>query len=139
MESGVCNAMREAPAHCGSAGRCCCSVCVTQTHPPCWKPAGTWFSQGAWGGRGNSLLSWPLLLSRLILSSRLSRRLLLTCLSQTEVASVWVRRIREHPSVYASVCFIMSSSTNGKSPRSVGGRVGQFMFSLLQCVSLACW
>nr|XP_038956896.1 protein SAAL1 isoform X2 [Rattus norvegicus] len=38
--------------------------------------------------------------------------LLLTCLSQTEVASVWVRRIREHPSVYASVCFIMSSSTN---------------------------
>lgn len=39
-------------------------------------------------------------------------RLLLTCLSQTEVASVWVRRIREHPSVYANVCFIMSSSTN---------------------------
>ncbi|XP_042132770.1 protein SAAL1 [Peromyscus maniculatus bairdii] len=39
-------------------------------------------------------------------------RLLLTCLSQTEVASVWVERIREHPSIYASVCFIMSSSTN---------------------------
>ncbi|XP_057612614.1 protein SAAL1 isoform X4 [Chionomys nivalis] len=40
-------------------------------------------------------------------------RLLLTCLSQAEVASVWVERIREHPSIYASVCFIMSSSTNG--------------------------
>ncbi|XP_052617441.1 protein SAAL1 isoform X2 [Peromyscus californicus insignis] len=39
-------------------------------------------------------------------------RLLLTCLSQTEVASVWVERIREHPSIYTSVCFIMSSSTN---------------------------
>ncbi|XP_057617092.1 protein SAAL1 isoform X4 [Chionomys nivalis] len=40
-------------------------------------------------------------------------RLLLTCLSQAEVASVWVERIREHPSIYASICFIMSSSTNG--------------------------
>ncbi|CAH7458979.1 protein SAAL1 [Phodopus roborovskii] len=39
-------------------------------------------------------------------------RLLLTCLSQTKVASVWVERIREHPSIYSSVCFIMSSSTN---------------------------
>ncbi|XP_055469644.1 protein SAAL1 [Psammomys obesus] len=39
-------------------------------------------------------------------------RLLLTCLSQAEVASIWVRRVREHPSVYASICFIMSSSTN---------------------------
>ncbi|XP_035305243.1 protein SAAL1 isoform X2 [Cricetulus griseus] len=39
-------------------------------------------------------------------------RLLLTCLSQTEVASVWVERIRGHPSIYTSVCFIMSSSTN---------------------------
>ncbi|XP_041491012.1 protein SAAL1 isoform X2 [Microtus oregoni] len=39
-------------------------------------------------------------------------RLLLTCLSQAEVASVWVERIRQHPSIYASVCFIMSSSTN---------------------------
>ncbi|XP_007953800.1 protein SAAL1 [Orycteropus afer afer] len=39
-------------------------------------------------------------------------RLLLTCLSQTEVASVWVERIREHPAVYESICFIMSSSTN---------------------------
>ncbi|NWJ04768.1 SAAL1 protein, partial [Crypturellus undulatus] len=39
-------------------------------------------------------------------------RLLLTCLSQPEVASVWVERIRESPSVYDCVCFIMSSSTN---------------------------
>ncbi|MEJ1286309.1 serum amyloid A-like 1 [Cricetulus griseus] len=47
-----------------------------------------------------------------IMSSHLSCRLLLTCLSQTEVASVWVERIRGHPSIYTSVCFIMSSSTN---------------------------
>ncbi|XP_045873291.1 protein SAAL1 isoform X2 [Meles meles] len=39
-------------------------------------------------------------------------RLLLTCLSQTEVASVWVERIREYPAIYDSICFIMSSSTN---------------------------
>ncbi|XP_030774624.1 protein SAAL1 isoform X4 [Rhinopithecus roxellana] len=39
-------------------------------------------------------------------------RLLLTCLSQAEVASVWVERIREHPAIYDSICFIMSSSTN---------------------------
>nr|KAF6438953.1 serum amyloid A like 1 [Molossus molossus] len=39
-------------------------------------------------------------------------RLLLTCLSQTEVASVWVERIQEHPAIYDSICFIMSSSTN---------------------------
>nr|XP_019570529.1 PREDICTED: protein SAAL1 isoform X1 [Rhinolophus sinicus] len=39
-------------------------------------------------------------------------RLLLTCLSQTQVASVWVERIREHPAIYDSICFIMSSSTN---------------------------
>lgn len=28
------------------------------------------------------------------------------------MASVWVERIREHPAIYDSVCFIMSSSTN---------------------------
>ncbi|KAF6334199.1 serum amyloid A like 1 [Rhinolophus ferrumequinum] len=39
-------------------------------------------------------------------------RLLLTCLSQTQVASAWVERIREHPAIYDSICFIMSSSTN---------------------------
>uniref|UniRef100_A0A8C0HB12 Serum amyloid A like 1 n=1 Tax=Chelonoidis abingdonii TaxID=106734 RepID=A0A8C0HB12_CHEAB len=40
------------------------------------------------------------------------RVLLLTCLSQAEVANIWVERIRENPSVYDCVCFIMSSSTN---------------------------
>ncbi|NXI86561.1 SAAL1 protein, partial [Rhipidura dahli] len=39
-------------------------------------------------------------------------RLLLTCLSQPEVANVWVERIRENPSVFDCICFIMSSSTN---------------------------
>ncbi|ELW70753.1 Tryptophan 5-hydroxylase 1, partial [Tupaia chinensis] len=39
-------------------------------------------------------------------------RLLLTCLSHSEVASVWVERIREYPAIYDSICFIMSSSTN---------------------------
>ncbi|XP_025057912.1 protein SAAL1 isoform X2 [Alligator sinensis] len=39
-------------------------------------------------------------------------RLLLTCLSQPDVANIWVERIRENPSVYDCVCFIMSSSTN---------------------------
>ncbi|XP_060624017.2 protein SAAL1 [Anolis sagrei] len=39
-------------------------------------------------------------------------RLLLTCLSQSEVADIWVERIRECPSVYDCICFIMSSSTN---------------------------
>ncbi|XP_075402114.1 protein SAAL1 isoform X2 [Tenrec ecaudatus] len=39
-------------------------------------------------------------------------RLLLTCLSHTEVASVWIERIQEYPSIYDSICFIMSSSTN---------------------------
>lgn len=44
-------------------------------------------------------------------------RLLLTCLSQPEVANVWVERIRDSPSVYDCVCFIMSSSTNGELPK----------------------
>lgn len=37
---------------------------------------------------------------------------IVTCLSQTGVASVWVERIRENPAIYDSICFIMSSSTN---------------------------
>ncbi|NWH66886.1 SAAL1 protein, partial [Geococcyx californianus] len=41
-----------------------------------------------------------------------TNRFLLTCLSQPEVANVWVERIRENPSVYDCVCFIMTSSTN---------------------------
>ncbi|XP_006865863.1 PREDICTED: protein SAAL1 [Chrysochloris asiatica] len=39
-------------------------------------------------------------------------RLLLTCLSQTEVATVWIETIRDYPAIYDSICFIMSSSTN---------------------------
>ncbi|KAM8968817.1 protein SAAL1 isoform X1 [Sarcophilus harrisii] len=39
-------------------------------------------------------------------------RLLLTCLSQPQVANIWIERIRENPAVYESICFIMSSSTN---------------------------
>ncbi|XP_072475736.1 protein SAAL1 isoform X1 [Notamacropus eugenii] len=39
-------------------------------------------------------------------------RLLLTCLSQPQVANIWIARIRENPAVYESICFIMSSSTN---------------------------
>ncbi|ETE69607.1 Protein SAAL1, partial [Ophiophagus hannah] len=39
-------------------------------------------------------------------------RLLLTCLCQSEVANIWVERIRQNPSVYNCFCFIMSSSTN---------------------------
>ncbi|XP_029438392.1 protein SAAL1 isoform X2 [Rhinatrema bivittatum] len=39
-------------------------------------------------------------------------RLLLTCLSRLDVASTWVERIRKHPSVCDSMCFIMTSSTN---------------------------
>ncbi|XP_019804007.2 protein SAAL1 isoform X3 [Tursiops truncatus] len=46
------------------------------------------------------------------ISSDKNLGLLLTCLSQTEVAVVWVERIREHPAIYDSICFIMSSSTN---------------------------
>nr|XP_035963193.1 protein SAAL1 isoform X2 [Halichoerus grypus] len=46
------------------------------------------------------------------ISSDKNLGLLLTCLSQTEVASVWVERIREYPAIYDSICFIMSSSTN---------------------------
>ncbi|XP_005380456.1 PREDICTED: protein SAAL1 [Chinchilla lanigera] len=47
-------------------------------------------------------------------------RLLLTCLSQTEVASVWVERIREYPAIFDSICFIMSSSTNADLLVKVG-------------------
>ncbi|XP_034976493.2 protein SAAL1 [Zootoca vivipara] len=39
-------------------------------------------------------------------------RLLLTCLCHSEAANIWVERIRQSPSVYDCVCFIMSSSTN---------------------------
>ncbi|XP_043826847.1 protein SAAL1 isoform X2 [Dromiciops gliroides] len=39
-------------------------------------------------------------------------RLLLTCLSQPQVANIWIERIQENPAVYDRICFIMSSSTN---------------------------
>ncbi|MEE6499430.1 hypothetical protein FKM82_003447 [Ascaphus truei] len=39
-------------------------------------------------------------------------RLLLTCVSQVDVASTWIERVRKNPSVRDNVCFIMTSSTN---------------------------
>lgn len=39
-------------------------------------------------------------------------RLLLTCLSQPDVASLWLERIQQQPAMCGSLCFIMSSSTN---------------------------
>ncbi|KAM9302313.1 protein SAAL1 [Gastrophryne carolinensis] len=39
-------------------------------------------------------------------------RLLLTCVSQVDVMSTWLERIRNQPSVRHNLCFIMSSSTN---------------------------
>ncbi|KAL2093849.1 hypothetical protein ACEWY4_011161 [Coilia grayii] len=39
-------------------------------------------------------------------------RLLLTCMSQADVAPLWLERFRQQPSLCPSLCFIMSSSTN---------------------------
>ncbi|XP_051548422.1 protein saal1-like isoform X1 [Myxocyprinus asiaticus] len=39
-------------------------------------------------------------------------RLLLTCVSQPDVAHLWLERIQQQPAVCSSLCFIMSSSTN---------------------------
>ncbi|KAM8938755.1 protein SAAL1 [Pelodytes ibericus] len=39
-------------------------------------------------------------------------RLLLTCLSQPDVSTIWLDRIRQQPSIREIFCFIMSSSTN---------------------------
>ncbi|CAF91947.1 unnamed protein product, partial [Tetraodon nigroviridis] len=39
-------------------------------------------------------------------------RLLLTCLSQKDVCSLWLQRIRQQTSVRSNLCFIMNSSTN---------------------------
>ncbi len=41
-------------------------------------------------------------------------RLVLTCLSQPDVAPLWLERIRQQPAMCGSLCFIMSSSTNGQ-------------------------
>ncbi|XP_077143250.1 protein SAAL1 isoform X1 [Ranitomeya variabilis] len=47
-------------------------------------------------------------------------RLLLTCVSQVDVVSTWLERIKKRPSVRDHLCFIMSSSTNGDLLVKVG-------------------
>ncbi|XP_056907849.1 protein saal1 isoform X1 [Takifugu flavidus] len=47
-------------------------------------------------------------------------RLLLTCLSQKDVCSLWLQRIRQQTSVRSNLCFIMSSSTNTDLLEKVG-------------------
>ncbi|CAN9499393.1 unnamed protein product [Ophioblennius macclurei] len=47
-------------------------------------------------------------------------RLLLTCISQKEVCSLWLQRIRQHESVRTNLCFIMCSSTNTDLLERVG-------------------
>ncbi|KAM3608607.1 uncharacterized protein V6R79_001586 [Siganus canaliculatus] len=47
-------------------------------------------------------------------------RLLLTCLSQKDVCSMWLQRIRQQTSVRSSLCFIMCSSTNTDLLEKVG-------------------
>ncbi|XP_069821227.1 protein SAAL1 isoform X2 [Dendropsophus ebraccatus] len=47
-------------------------------------------------------------------------RLLLTCISQVDVMSLWLERIKKRPTVRDNLCFIMSSSTNGDLLVKVG-------------------
>lgn len=47
-------------------------------------------------------------------------RLLLTCVSQQEVCSLWLERMQQQPSVCSNLCFIMSSSTNAELLEKVG-------------------
>ncbi|XP_037538895.1 protein saal1 [Nematolebias whitei] len=47
-------------------------------------------------------------------------RLLLMCLSQKDVCSLWLHRIRQQASVCSNLCFIMSSSTNTDLLEKVG-------------------
>lgn len=47
-------------------------------------------------------------------------RLLLTCVSQQNVRSLWLERMRQQPSVCSNLCFIMSSSTNTELLEKVG-------------------
>nr|XP_004650878.2 protein SAAL1 isoform X1 [Jaculus jaculus] len=63
-------------------------------------------------------------------------RLLHTCLSQKEAASIWVQRIREHPAICDSVCFVMSSSTNVDLLVKVGELVDK-LFDLDEKLMLA--
>lgn len=47
-------------------------------------------------------------------------RLLLTCVSQPDVRSLWLERMQHQPSVCSNLCFIMSSSTNTELLEKVG-------------------
>lgn len=47
-------------------------------------------------------------------------RLLLTCVSQKDVCSLWLQRIRQQTSVRSNLCFIMCSSTNTDLLEKVG-------------------
>uniref|UniRef100_A0A4W6DBS7 Serum amyloid A-like 1 n=1 Tax=Lates calcarifer TaxID=8187 RepID=A0A4W6DBS7_LATCA len=47
-------------------------------------------------------------------------RLLLTCVSQKDVCSLWLQRIRQQTSVHPNLCFIMCSSTNTDLLEKVG-------------------
>uniref|UniRef100_A0A1A8MS43 Serum amyloid A-like 1 n=1 Tax=Nothobranchius pienaari TaxID=704102 RepID=A0A1A8MS43_9TELE len=47
-------------------------------------------------------------------------RLLLTCLSQKDVCSLWLQRIRQQTSLCSNLCFIMSSSTRTDLLEKVG-------------------
>ncbi|XP_037834177.1 protein saal1 isoform X2 [Kryptolebias marmoratus] len=47
-------------------------------------------------------------------------RLLLMCLSQRDVCSLWLQRIRQQTSVCSNLCFIMCSSTNTDLLEKVG-------------------
>ncbi|XP_033824375.1 protein saal1 isoform X1 [Periophthalmus magnuspinnatus] len=47
-------------------------------------------------------------------------RLLLTCVSQKDVCSLWLERMQQQPSVCSNLCFIMRSSTNTDLLEKVG-------------------
>ncbi|XP_020790876.1 protein saal1 isoform X2 [Boleophthalmus pectinirostris] len=47
-------------------------------------------------------------------------RLLLTCVSQKDVCSLWLERMQQQPSFCSNLCFIMSSSTNTDLLEKVG-------------------
>ncbi|XP_039391392.1 protein SAAL1 isoform X3 [Mauremys reevesii] len=86
--------------------KCYCNICVIRTLLLCWKQA----VHLDFIPRGPDFF----------LHCTVGLVLLLTCLSQAEVANIWVERIRENPSVYDCVCFIMSSSTNVELLAKVG-------------------
>ncbi|XP_044050394.1 protein saal1 isoform X1 [Siniperca chuatsi] len=52
-------------------------------------------------------------------------RLLLTCVSQKDVCSLWLQRIRQQTSVRTNLCFIMCSSTNTDLLEKVGELVNK--------------